>query len=155
MARTTHEKARVFHLPAVADIEAPTEAEIAAGTELTDQVPVDGLAVNPTRNNAAQAMLGDAFVAEQVGTWGQGLTLTFTRDSANDVARDLFTYGADGFLLISRFEAGPVAGERVEVYPYEAHEPADLPTAENEYSKYEVQLAVTSAPGIRAEVAAS
>jgi len=153
--RTTHEKARVFYLQAVEDIDAPTPAEIAAGTELTDQVPVDGLNVNGSSNNASQAMLGDSFVAEQVGTWSRGLTLTFTRESDDDVARDLFVYGEEGFLVISRFKAGPVDGERVEVYPVEAHEPLDLPSAENEYSKYEVQLAVTRKPAIRAEVTAS
>lgn len=151
MPRVTHEDTKVFWLPVVADIEAPTELEITAGTNLTDQIPVDGVTLNPTRNNAAQAMLNDAFVAELVGTWSQGITLTFTRDDTDDVARALFTYRVAGFLLISRFGA-PANGSDVEVYPAQGHEPADLATAENEFSKFEVQLAVTSAPALRAVV---
>lgn len=154
MPRVTHERARVYFLDTCSNIEAPTLAEIAAGDDLTSQIPVDGVTLNPTRNNASQAMLGDAFVAEQVGTWGQGITLTFVRDDADDVARDLFTYRAAGFLVISRFGT-PVDGVRVEVYPVESHEPADLATAENEFSKYEVSLAVTDTPALRAEVGSS
>jgi hypothetical protein len=154
MPRVTHENTRVYWLEAVANPNAPTVAEINAGTDLTDQIPVDGVAVNPTKNNASQAMLGDAFVAELVGTWGTGITLTFTRDDTNDVARALFVYRADGFLVISRFGAANVAGRKVEVYPAQGHEPADLATAENEFSKFEVQLAVTDSPSLRATVAA-
>jgi hypothetical protein len=154
MGRVTHEDLKVFWLEACEDIEAPTSAEITAGTELTDQIPVDGVAVNPTGNNASQPMLGDAFVAEKVGTWGRGITLTFTRDDTSDVARTLFTYRQAGFLLLARFGA-PESGDDVEVYPAESHEPADLASAENEFSKFEVQLAVTDTPALRAVVDAS
>lgn len=154
MARITHEDTKVYWLPAVTDLDAPTEAEITAGDELTSQIPVDGVTLNPTRNNAAQAMLGDAFVAELVGTWSQGITLTFVRDDTDDLARDTFTYRADGFLVISRF-GDAEDGKAVEVYPAQSHEPADLATAENEFSKFEVQLAVTDAPAIRAIVGGS
>lgn len=154
MPRSTHENTRVYFLTTIDDIDAPTSAEIAAGTDLTDQVPVDGLALSGTSNNASQAMLGDAFVAEQVGTWGRTITLTVVRDDTDDTARDLFTYRLDGFLVISRFGV-PATGDMVEVYPVECHEPTDLPTAENEYQKSEVQMAVTAKPSLRAEVDAA
>ena len=153
MARVTHENTKVYWLESCANINAPTVAEINAGTDLTAQIPVDGVALNATKNNAAQAMLGDAFVAEKVGTWGVGITLTFTRDDTSDTARALFVYRADGFLVLSRFGAH-AAGKDLEVYPAEGHEPADLATAENEFSKYEVQLAVTATPALRAVEAA-
>lgn len=153
MARVTHEDTKVYWLEAVSNIQAPTVAEMNAGTDLTPQIPVDGVALNPSKNNAAQAMLGDAFVAEKVGTWGVGITLTFTRDDTSDAARTLFTYRQAGWLVISRFGAH-AAGKKLEVYPAEGHEPSDLPTAENEFSKFEVQLAVTATPALRAVEAA-
>lgn len=154
MGRTTHENTRVFWLDTVANIQAPTVAELGAGDELTDQIPVDGVEFSPSRNTASQAMLGDAFVAEQVGTWSESCTLTFVRDDEDDVARALFeTYRTEGFLVIARF--GTIAAsDAVEVYPAQSHVVADLATAENEFSKFQVQLAITSAPAKNAAVAA-
>lgn len=154
MARSTYEKTQVFFLDTIADPDAPTEAEIALGDDLTSQIPVDGIAFNGARNNAAQAMLGDAFVTEEPGTWSQGVTLTFVRDTENDAARALFLYNTRGYLVFSPFGA-PVDGAQVDVYPVAAHEPNDLASAENEYEKYEVTFAVTATPSLRATVAAS
>ncbi len=154
MGRVTHEQTQVHWLPAVADPAAPTLAEITAGDDLTTQVPVDGVQLNPTENNAAQAMLGDAFVAELVGTWGRGITLTFTRDDETDAAYVLFEYRTEGFLLLSRFGT-PVEDSEVEVYPCQSHEPSPMATAENEFQKFNVKLAVTDTPALRAVVAAS
>ena len=155
MSRTTHETTKVYFLTTVVDIDAPTEDEITAGTNLTAQVPVDGVEFSPSRNTASQAMLGDAFVAEQVGTWSESITLTFTRDDTNDVPRALFAvFRTEGFLLISRFGT-PEDGMAVEVYPVQSHMVADLATAENEYSKYQVTFAVTDTPAKDAVVAAS
>src|SRR3990170_5691858 len=99
MARVTHESLIVKWLSACANIQAPTQAEIGAGVALTSFIPVDGVALNPSKNNASQAMLGDAFVAEKAGTWGVGITLTFTRDDTADTPRTTFaTYRTAGFL---------------------------------------------------------
>lgn len=154
MSKVTHGRnTKVRWLPAVANIAAPSVAEIAAGTDLTPQIPSDGLQFNHTRNNASVSMLDDDFVPEDVGTYGTGITLKFVRDDTDDDAFDLFNHGEEGFLLISRFGA-PAATKKVEVYPASSHEPAPLPTAENEYQQFEVQIAVTRKPNIRAVVAA-
>ena len=135
-------------------LAAPTAAEITAGTNLTAQIPSDGVNLTNTRNNASISMLDEAFTPEQVGTFGTSITLKFTRDNAaTDAAFALFEHGDAGFLLISRFGAA-IAASKVEVYPVESHDPAPLATAENEYQQFEVQLAVTARPSIRAVVAA-
>lgn len=150
---------KVRWLPAVVDIEAPTVAEIAAGTDLTPQLPSDGLTVTPNRNKASQSMLDSSFVAEAVGNWSVGIVLKFQRDvtsittGAGDAAYTLFDRGTDGFLLVSRFGA-PAAGDQVEVYPAEAHQPIPLATAENAYQQFEVELAITDEPALKAVVAA-
>lgn len=153
MARTTHETLKVFWLPAVASIAAPTQAELTAGTELTDFVPVDGVEQSPSRNKASQAMLGDAFVTEKVGTWSDELTITFVRDDAGDTPKTTCAYGTEGFLLLARYGT-TAASDPVEVYPVQCHEPADLATAENEFSKYSITFAVTATPDRTAVMAA-
>lgn len=147
MARVTHENTKVYWVPTIAAKAAPTVAEITAGTDLTALIPVDGVNVGGNRNNASQAMLGDAFVTEQVGTWGRSVTLTFVKDDGSTTVETLFTYGADGYIVINRLGGTTAqAGKKVEVYPVEAHKPMPMPSAENEYQKLEVQFAVTSAP---------
>lgn len=154
MAKRVHDvNTKVYWLPAVTEIAAPTVAEIAAGTQLTAQIPSDGVNLTNTRNNASISMLDQAFTPERVGTFGAGITLKFTRDDATDAAFALFSHGVKGYLLISRFGA-PIAASKVEVYPAESHDPAPLATAENELQQFEVQLAVTDRPSIRAVVAA-
>lgn len=158
MSRLVHDgNTKVHWLPAVANIAAPTLAEIAAGDDLTPAIPSDGVATTNNRNNASISMLNSAFTPEQVGTWGVGITLKFTRDNegasdpAGDVAFALFEERGAGFLLISRF-GDPTDGKVVEIYPAENHKAAPLATAENEYQQYEVQLAVTDDPDYLAVV---
>lgn len=158
MSKLIHDgNTKVYWLPAVADITGPTEAEIAAGDDLTPAIPSDGVATSPTRNNASISMLDSAFTPEQVGTWGVGITLKFTRDSegrtdpAGDVAYALFAERGPGFLIISRFGVAEDF-KIVEVYPAENHKPHALATAENEYQQFEVQLAVTDEPEFLAVV---
>lgn len=160
MARLTSEgKVKAHWLPTVANKAAPTAAEIAAGTNLTPQLPTDGLDISPTNNNASIAMIDEAFVAEEIGTYSVGVTLTFVRDpdsvtiGTGDDVWTLFTRDLRGYLLISRFGA-PVAGDKVEIYPAAAHAPAPLAPAENEYQRFQVQLAITGAPDLNATVAA-
>jgi hypothetical protein len=160
MGKLVHDgNTKVHFLPSVANVAAPTAAEITAGDDITGAIPSDGVNVTNTRNNASVSMLDSAFTPEQVGTWGAGITLKFTRDPdgasdpAGDVAFALFAERGPGFLVISRF-GDPVAGSIVEVYPVENHKPSPLATAENEYQMFEVQLAVTDEPNYLAEVAA-
>lgn len=155
MAKITHGRTKVKWVTAIASIAAPTVAELTAGTDLTAFLPADGVQQNSTKNNASIAMLDDSFVSEAVGTWGEGITLKMVRheDDVDDDAWTLFTYRLVGFLVISRHGTFD-ATDKVEVYPAESHEPMMLPTAENEYQQFEVQLAVTSEPEHKATVAA-
>jgi hypothetical protein len=153
MADRTHEGTKVTFATAVANIAAPTVAEIAAGTDLSNRITADGLGTEPVQNKASQPMLGDAFVAERVGTHGVAMTVTFKRDPAGpDAAWDLFNYRTTGFLIIGR-NGSLAAAQKCEVYPVEAQKPVPLASAENEYQKFQVAFAVTSEPNIKATVA--
>jgi hypothetical protein len=156
MSKVTSEgKVKAYFLPSVADISAPTVAEITAGTNLTPQLPTAGLEISFTENNASVSMIDEGFTAEAVGTYGATAALTFTRDSVagDDDAWTLFERGLEGFLLISRFGT-PAAASRVEVYPIESHNPTPLAPAENDFQKMRVTLAVNAEPDLKAVVAA-
>lgn len=155
MSRLTSEKnVKVAFAPAIADIAAPTAAEMAASTDITSQLPTTGLGVEWTENNASIAMLDEGFNPEQVGTRSARIVLTLVRDDTADPAYDLFTYGLEGFLVIGRFGSNDTATDKVEVYPIETHDPVPLPPAENEFQQFRVTCAVSGAPNVRAVVAA-
>jgi hypothetical protein len=157
MSRTVYEgKNKVIYCPAVADIQAPTEAEIGAGTDLSPFVTKDGISVPNAQNMVDSATIEDTFDAQQVGSWGGGpVTLTMFRDDTDETdSYDLIEYGLEGYLVISRFGA-PVASSKVEVWPVEFHEPTLMQSAANEMQKFSAAAAVTGSPAMRAVVAAS
>lgn len=156
MARYTHETLRVQWVVTIANRAAPTAAELNAGTNLSAFVPVDGVALGGSRNNASQAMLGDAFVTEEPGTWGTTLEVMFVRDGVTDTAWDLFAggYKTIGHIVLRRTGSGVfAAAQKVEVYPVTSHEPQMQASAENEYAKFGVTFAITAKPELEAAVA--
>lgn len=146
---------KVYYLPAVADKEAPTVAEIAAGTHLTPFLPTAGVGVDWTQNNTSTPMLDESFTSESVGTESASVALTFVRHEldADDDAWNLFVRGTNAFLLIAR-KGAPAATDKVEVYPIQCHRPIPLPPAVNEDQQARVSLAVNDTPALNAVVAA-
>lgn len=153
---TSEGRYKAYWAATIADIDAPTEAEITAAVDLTPQLPTAGVDITFNENNASIAMIDEAFVAEAVGTYGVSIALTFTRDDvdADDDAWNTFDRNEQGFLITSPF--GPaVEDSRVNVYPCESHAPVPLAPAENEFQQMRVTLAVNSAPAMKAVVAAT
>lgn len=156
MSRLVHEgNTKVRFATSIANTSAPTVAEWNAATNLTPFITKDGVQVPSNQNMVDSANIDEVFDAQRVGSWGGGLTLTMFRDDTDESdSYDLVTYGAEGYIIISRFGA-PVAGSQVEVYPVEAHEPVLANTAANEMQRFTAMFAVTSEPKMRAVMAAS
>lgn len=155
MARYTHETLTVWWVTTLGSLTAPSAAQVNAGNNVTAFVPVDGVALGGSRNNASQAMLGDAFVTEEPGTWGTTMEITFVRDSAEGATSpwQVFAggYKSAGFIILRRVGTGNlVATQKVEVYPATSHEPQMLASAENEYAKFTVNFAITAKPELEA-----
>lgn len=147
MAQGTYESYKVQFVPTIASVTlAPTVAEYTAGTSLTSITPVDGLNFSPTQNNASQALLGQAFVNESPGTWGLGITLTLMRDDTTDTAITTFPYKTSGYIVNQPFGVTVIAGTKVDVYKVVSHNPVPLASAENEFQKWQIMLAVAVAP---------
>lgn len=160
MSRYVHEgKTKVTFVASaddISDIDAPTVAELNAGTELTTLLTKDGLQTPDTQNMVDSATLAETFDAQRVGSWGGGITLTGFRDDTNDTLWDLAVYGDEGFLVIRRgtaYATAWAASDDVEVYPIQFHEPVPSQTASNEEARFTVACAVTSEPSKRAVVA--
>lgn len=158
MARLVYEgRTNVYWLTTVANTSAPTVAEITAGTELTDFVSKDGVAVNINTNNVDSATIAEVFDSQVVGSYGADLQLTMFRDDTADTAWELCVYGTSGYLVIDRFNVSgslPAATDKVEVWAVEMHQPAPQNSAANTQQRFIEKFAVTAAPKLAAVVAA-
>jgi len=107
-------------LPAVANINAPTVAEIAAGTDLTPAVnEINGFQATTEFANGATAET--RFDAQVRGTRSiADSSITFVDDNVDDELRALLADGEAGFLLFSPYDMTPAAADKVEVWPVES-----------------------------------
>ena len=156
MSRTVYEgKYKVHYLPVCADTSAPTQTEITNGKNWSPFIAKDGVQTPNGQNMVDSATIEDVFDAQQVGSWGGGaLTLTMFRDDTDEAdAYDFITYGLEGFILIAPF-GSTAENEVASVWPIEAHEPTLMQSAGNEMQKFSAAFAVTSAPEMRATIAA-
>lgn len=157
MARYVHEgNTKVSWVPTIADISAPTVAELTAGTDLSTLLTKDGLSLPDSQNMVDSSTLADTFDAQRVGSWGGSITLTGFRDDTNDTLWDLAVYGTEGYLVVRRglaYDTAWAASQDVEVYPAEMHEPVPNATGANEEARFTLALAVTGQPNKRAAVA--
>lgn len=157
MARLVYEgRTNVYWATTITNPAAPTVAEIGAATDITGFITKDGVAVNINTNNVDSATIEEIFDAQVVGSYGADLQLTMFRDDTADTAWDLCVYGTNGYVVIDRFnDAGdePLAGDVVEVWPAQMHQPAPQNSAANTQQRFIESFAVTAAPELAAVVA--
>lgn len=156
MPKIPYEKyTRVYFLNTVANIAAPTVAEITAGVYLSPFVTKDGVQTPNSQNFIDSADITSNYDSQEPGSYGGApVNLTMFRDGTTDTAWNLVQYGTRGFLVIARRSTDtPVAGDKVEVWPVAMHEPVMQNTAANEMQKFTAGFAVTSTPNTRATVA--
>lgn len=147
---------RIVVVSSIANIAAPTVAEIGAGTNITNFVTKDGLSVPANQNNVPNASLAETFDSELPGSFGGTLTLTGIRDAATDTFWDLVVYGTATHLWVRRGIAtatAVAASQKCEVYPITWHEPIPLQTAPNEQGRFTAAAPVRSQPNLKATVA--
>jgi hypothetical protein len=156
MARLTSEgKVKIYKVPTIVNQNAPTAAEVTAGTNLTPYLPTAGVEINWTQNNATLPMLDESFTVSAVGTESAEITLTGVRDDTlgTDLFWSAFSRGENFFLVVGRFGSANVIANRVEVYRVQSHRPVPLSPAENEFQQVQVKLGVTATPSLNATVA--
>lgn len=152
-------KIKIYFVPTISNIAAPTVAQLNAGTDLSSFITKDGLTVPADQNNVDVAVLSDTFDAQVVGSFGGAIELTGVRHvaDADDDFWNLAAYGLTGYLVIRR---GPptatawAATQKVEVYPMQFHQPVPAQTGGNTVGQFTVSAPVTSQPEPKATVAA-
>ena len=147
---------RINVVATIANIAAPTAAEINAGSNITNFVTKDGLTVPANQNMVPNSSLAETFDSEVVGSFGGAVTLTGIRDNATDTFWDLVVYGTNTHLVIRRGVATATAvsaSQKVEVLPIQWHEPIPTQTASNEQGRFTATAAVRSQPNYKSVVA--
>lgn len=148
---------RLFVVDSIADITAPTVAEIAAGTEITTFVPKNGWSVTNTSNRVDSGNIATQYDAEVLGTWKMQIDLTVLLDDTSDTAWDEFqTHAAATHLVVLPYKGSgtPAAGDKAQVYPVETGQATPAASAANERQTATVPCAVTAEPSLDGAVAA-
>lgn len=157
MARYPFEEfTRVWLVPSIANIAAPTVAEINAGVDVTCFLTKDGLNPGGSTNKVDQGSLCSHVDGETIGTVKYDMTLKGYRDAAGDTFWDLVDWAEATSVVVRRgvaFATAVAAAQKVEVYKGQTGEPVPMASAANANQTFEVSVAVASA-NLKAVVAA-
>lgn len=140
----------VWWVDTIADADAPTAAELNAGTTLTDDAP--SMPTLPRNANTVDvAVLASKYEARQVGTRGGDLlSMRLLRDTTTETALAAVAEDNEGYLVVARKGlAAPVTfavGDEVDVYPSTVASNADGTPGRNEADFMEIQMVATADP---------
>jgi len=141
----------------IADTNAPTVAELGAGVDVEAFITPDGMAIELSDDSVDTSALNSTFSTMKVGRSSVSIEITF-KDQGKDAAPWTTVEGrAAGFLVVRRnvdSETGYAAADEVEVYTVTCGDIKIVPAAENEVSKFAVDMFSSSDPVLDATVAA-
>src|SRR3954467_3391545 len=88
----------------IANISAPTAAELNAGVDLQEWITKDGLGISPEQASVDNTALASRDETEDAGTVKYGIELTVKRkeDEVNDTGWDTLTDRQLGYLAVRR-----------------------------------------------------
>ncbi|GAB2951878.1 hypothetical protein GCM10027280_45330 [Micromonospora polyrhachis] len=152
-------KILVYWLPAVANLAAPTVAELNAGIKLSRILTKDGLpGWEPDTARVETTPLDGKFNTNKVGRSSFGDPMfRFKKQTGVDTIYNTLVKEAEGIVAIRRDidrDVAWAAGQPVEMYPAQCGETKRLAIEENTVSRYEVPITITDEPELRATVAA-
>ncbi|MEU1736459.1 hypothetical protein [Streptosporangium sp. NPDC020145] len=106
-----------YWVPTIADITAPTRAELDAGVDLSREVAAyEGWTTSSNFENAPD--VNSRFVSKVAGDIeAEDSSLTMYADPSGDDARTLMSRGTEGNVV--RFGGGDVPGRKMDVFPVE------------------------------------
>jgi hypothetical protein len=143
---------RVVYTVSVSNINAPSRAEINAGTDLSNEVAeADGWEVSSENVDAPD--LGRTFTSKVIGRTSAGEpTLSMYASTTGADVRTLLPRGTAGFILL--MWGGDVTGNKMDVYPIRVSaNPKPLETG-GDPARVGVSFAVTSQPAENVSVPA-
>lgn len=154
----TDGRTRVYSVPSIANIAAPTVAELNAGTRLDGLITPDGLVgFEPETGAVDNSKLNSTFTTQSNGRVSySGTLLRMHKQTGTDTVYNLLVYGYATNLVVRRDVDANTAwatSQAVEVYPAVMGEVRNLTPAPNETHKYETPVMITSQPNLRATTA--
>lgn len=152
-------KTRVYWVTTIADISAPTVAELDAGDDFTERITPDGLNIPAETADVDNSSLASTFTTMRVGRRGFSPEVTFKRgdDATDDLPWTTLTYQTIGYLVVRRilaYTTAWAADQECEVYPVECGERNTIPPAPNEVAKFTSPMKLRAEPDTSAVVAA-
>jgi hypothetical protein len=157
---TADGKTRVYWVPTIANINAPTTTELNAGIALQSTMTADGLAgFNPTTADVDTSALDSTFTTNVNGRTSFGNTLLRLKRQTpvgSDTIYTTLVRDTAGFLAVRRSVVSTTAWtstQPCQIYPALCETVSHLDPAPNTIERYEVGLKITSSPQLYAAVA--
>lgn len=135
----------IYFVPTIADVDAPTRAELDAGTDLTEEVNgTSGWQVSSA--NVTWNPLGNKFTPSIPGrTSVQDSSLTLPQDITGTDVRSVLPRGTTGYIVI--MYGGDVEGSPMDVYPVRVSSLGKTVSTEGtEIANIVISFAIPSAP---------
>ena len=151
-------KLRVDWVPAIANKNAPTLAELNAGIRVSQWMTADGaVGFRPETADVPTSGAEDTFDTATNGRRSySGTLLRFKKQSGSDVVYTTMTPDTAGFIVRRKSMAAATAyasGQPVQVYPVICGETAWMDDEPNTVERFEIPLKMTAQPSLRATVA--
>lgn len=148
---------KVYFAPDVTNLDAPTEAEMAAATEIgCELADVTGFAFKNSPINVPDFC--STFVKNIPGEdKADASMMTFYEDNASNPIKTLLAKSVEGFVVFFPYGitgGSPTAGDLCEVWPVQVASNTREWKASNDAAKYMVEFTVTDVPDQDAEVVA-
>ena len=142
---------RVAFVPTIANIAAPTVAELGAGIDLTPRLAPDGLSRSADTGSVDTTKMNSTANTQKAGRRSFTASVTYVRgtDEPATEVEEALTYRAAGFLVIRSnvtWETPWTAAQVVEVYPVEVGEANPGAPGPDTQQSVEVPLLVTDTP---------
>lgn len=135
---------KVYFLPAVANIAAPTRTEMDAGTDLSREIAeIDGWSVSSSQIQVPDfATRFTAQIAGRIEAADSSLTF-YASENSTDV-RSLLPRDTDGFVLW--LDGGDTPGNKMDVYPVTVTSVSKMRSAGAEAARIQVGFSITREP---------
>lgn len=150
---------KLYYVPTIANIAAPTVAELDAGTSLECLVTADGLAVSVDEEVVSIPKLCETNTSQAPGRATYGITLTIARQDteAEDVGWTTLLRGTAGYLVMRYgvdHEQAWAADDKVQVFPVKFGERRPQQPEANGATLFQSQAYVGKEPELDGVVAA-
>lgn len=138
---------KVWYVPTIASVAAPTTTEITAGTDLTAYLRRDGIQTPNPGTTIDSSDLGSLQNKSLPGSYGgDNVTIQAYRDDTTDTAWTTLARGTSGYILVRRFggsTTNAASSDKVEVYPGAVISREMNGSGDNEAQRFTVLWAVS------------